>query len=398
MEIMTKLSHFLWALVILGIVMTGSAFAESVRVGVLLPLTGKLARFGEVEQRSFLMALNEINKAGGVNGVRVELIIEDTTGRPDVGRSAIEKLISKDGICVVGGGYSSSVTWAAAAVAQQRHVPFLVNTAAADRITEQGWNYVFRLNAPVSEFPDTLASFLTKVVRIKTVAVLHENSLFARSVARNFAKLCKNIGIKVLLKEGYEAGAVNFKPLLLDVKARKPEMVYMFSNAMEASLLMRQSKELNLNPKLFVGSASGFALPEFQKYAGEAAEYVFSSIPWVPSVPYPGAKKYYNSFVAQYGSSTEYHGAEAYAAMYVIADALKRARSMTPDDVRDALAETDMMTVFGPVRFISYRKKSQQNRLPVFLVQWVDDKIETVWPRKTATTKYVYPMPPWRAR
>lgn len=372
---------------------------DGIKVGVVLPLTGKLAKFGEIENKSFLMAVEEINAAGGVNGKKIELIIEDTTGKPDVGRSAIEKLISRDKVVMLGGGYSSSVTWATVAVAQQRKVPFLVNTGSADRITEQGWEYIFRLNPPVSEYPKAFASFLETVAKdVKTVVILHENSLFGQSGSKKFAKTCEDMGLKVLMKEGYEAGAIDFKPLLVKVKDKNPDLVYMISYIMDASLLMRQSKELNFNPKLFVGGAAGFTLPEFQKNAGSASDFVFSATLWTPSVPYPGAKEYYDKFVAKYNTPTEYHGAEAYAAMYVIADALKRAKTLTPEGVREALAATDLMTAFGPVKFISYGKMTQQNSLPTFLVQWINNKLETVWPKEVSTHKYVYPAPEWNKR
>jgi branched-chain amino acid transport system substrate-binding protein len=373
--------------------------AATIKVGVILPLTGKLAKFGEIENKSFLMAAEEINSAGGVNGKKIELVIEDTTGKPDVGRSAIEKLITQNKVTVIGGGYSSSVTWAAVAVAQQQKVPFLVNTGSADKITEQGWEYIFRLNPPVSEYPGAFAGFLKEVATdVKTVAILHENSLFGQSGSKKFLKQCEDMGLKVVMTEGYEAGAVDFKPLLVKVKNKKPDLVYMISYVMDASLLMRQAKELNLNAKLFVGGAAGFTLPEFQKNAAEASEYVYSATLWTESVPYPGAKEYYDKFVAKYNSPTEYHGAEAYAAMYVLADALKRAKSLTPKDVRDALAQTDMMTAFGPVKFISYDKKTQQNKLPTFLVQWINGKLETVWPKNVSTKPYVYPTPAWNKR
>ena len=386
-------------IVFLIAVFSGPVCAESIKVGVVLPLTGKLAKFGEIENRSFLMALEEINAAGGINGKKIELIVEDTTGKPDVGRSAIEKLISQDKVVVVGGGYSSSVTWASIAVAQQHKVPFLVNTGSADNITEQGWEYIFRLNPPVSEYPMGFASFVQTVAKdLKTVAILHENSLFGQSGSKQFAEQCESLGLEVVMKEGYEAGAVDFKPLLTNVKAKDPDLVYMVSYIMDAALLIRQSKELNLNPKLFVGGAAGFTLPEFVKNVGEASEYVYSATLWTPSVPYPGAQEYFDKFVKKYDEPTEYHGAEAYAAMYVIADALKRAKSITPNDVRDALAETDMMTVFGPVKFVSYDKKTQQNKLPTFLVQWQKGQLETVWPEDVATAKYIYPVPKWNER
>ena len=123
----------------------GWADNSPIKVGVVLPLTGDQAKFGEIEKNSLLMGLEEINKAGGVNGRMIELLIEDDTGKPDVGRSAVEKLISQDKVVALTGGYSSAVTYAVCAVAQQRKVPFLVSTGSADKMTEQGWDYVFRI-------------------------------------------------------------------------------------------------------------------------------------------------------------------------------------------------------------------------------------------------------------
>lgn len=376
----------------------GHSSEAPIKVGVVLPLTGEQAKFGEIEKNSFLMGLEEINKAGGIKGRHIELIIEDDTGKPDVGRSAVEKLISKDNVVALTGGYSSSVTYAMCAVAQQRKVPFLVTTGSADKITEQGWDYVFRINPPVSEYPKALNSFLSEIVKPQTLAILHENTLFGQSGAKEFAEQCEKEGLKVLMKEGYEAGAVDFKPLLIKVKSVNPDFVYMISYVMDAALLMRQSKELNLNPKLFVGGGAGFTLPEFAKNAGEAAEFVFSADLWSPTLPYPGAKEYFENYEKRFASLTEYHGAEAYASIYVIADALKRVKGINTAEVQDALKSTDMMTAFGPVKFIAYGKKKQQNALPTYLVQWQKGILETVWPQKVATKPYIYPVPEWNAR
>ena len=383
------------ALIIIGPVAAQQAKGEPIKVGVVLPLTGTQAKFGEIEKNSFLMGLEEINAAGGVNGRPIELLIEDDVSKPDVGRSATEKLIAQNKVIVLTGGYSSSVTLQMAAVAQQRKTPFLVTTGSADEITEQGWDYVFRLNPPVSEYPQGLASFLEEVVKPKSVVILHENTLFGQSGAKEFAPEAEKMGLKVLMKEGYQAGAVDFKPLLSKTKAAKPDLVYMISYVMDAALLMRQAKELDFNPKLFVGGAAGFTLPEFAKNAGDAAENVYSATLWTPNVPYPGAKEYYDKYLKRFNSDTEYHGAEAYASIYVVADVLKRAKELTPQGVREALVTTDTMTAFGPVKFVSYGKKKQQNKLPTYLVQWQKGHLETVWPKAVATKPYVYPVPPW---
>ncbi len=370
----------------------GVSPAFAVKVGIVLPLTGAEAKFGEIEKRSFEMALTEINKAGGVKGEKIELVIEDDTGRPDVGRSVVEKLITKDKVVMVGGGYSSSVTYAVAGVCQQNKMPFLVNTGAADNITSSNWDYVFRLNPPVSEYAGAIESLLTDVVKPKTVAILYENTLFGSSGAKSFEATCKKLGFSVVLKEGYESGGIDFKPILSKVKQLNPDVVYMISYIMDASLLMNQSKELKLTPKMFIGGAAGFTMPEFQKNSGVAADMVVSATLWHQVLKYPGAMDYYNKFKANYKSDTEYHGAEAYAAAFVIADVLKRAKSFKSEDIKDALAATDMMTVFGPVKFISYGKMKNQNKVPTYVVQWINGKLELVWPANIATKKFVYPV------
>lgn len=370
----------------------GISPALAVKVGIVLPLTGAEAKFGEIEKRSFEMALEEINKAGGIKGEKLELVIEDDTGRPEVGRSVVEKLITKDKVVMVGGGYSSSVTFAVAGVCQQNRMPFLVNTGSADNITSSNWDYVFRLNPPVSEYSGAIESLLTEVIKPKTVAILHENTLFGSSGAKSFEATCKQLGLQVVLKEGYEAGGIDFKPILSKVKQLNPDIVYMISYIMDASLLMNQSKELKLTPKMFIGGAAGFTMPEFQKNSGVASEKVISATLWHQVVKYPGAMDYYNRFKEKYNAPTEYHGAEAYAAAYVIADALKRSKSYKNEDIRNALAATDMMTVFGPVKFISYGKMKNQNKVPTYVVQWIDGKLELVWPANIATKKLAYPV------
>ena len=371
----------------------GPAIAqETLKVGIVLPLTGDQAKFGEIEKQSFDLALEEINAAGGVNGKKLEFLIEDDTGRPEVGRSVAEKLITKDQVVLLGGGYASSTTYAVAGVAQQNRVPFLINTGSADDITEKKWDYIFRINPPVSEYASGLETFLAEVVKPQSAVILHENTLFGTKGAEAFKKDCEKLGIKVLMTEGYEAGGIDFKPVLIKVKEANPDIVYMISYVMDASLLMRQSRELKLAPKLFVGGAAGFTLPEFAQNAGKAAENVVSATLWHQVLPLPGSMEYFEKFKKKYNKDTDYHGAEAYAAAYVIADALKRAKSLKADDIKQSLKETDLMTVFGPVKFISYGKKTNQNKLTTYVVQWQDGKMQLIWPANLSKVKYIYPV------
>ncbi len=377
---------------IVGLMISGVSAADTVKVGIVLPLTGPQAKFGEIEKKSFDLALEEINAAGGINGKKLELVMEDDTGRPEVGRSVVEKLITKDKVVMIGGGYSSSVTFAVAGVCQQNKMPFLVNTGAADKITTSGWDYIFRLNPPVSHYADAITTLLAEKVKPKTVAILHENSLFGTKGAQSFEETCEKAGYKVLLKEGYEHGGIDFKPVLIQIKQLNPDIVYMVSYIMDASLLMKQAKELKLTPKMFIGGAAGFTLPEFAKNSGVASENVISATLWHEVLPFPGAMDYYNKFVAKFNKPTEYHGAEAYAACYVIADVLKRAKSFEAADIKQALSETDMMTVFGPVKFTNWGEMKNQNIAATYVVQWIDGKLELIWPTEHATKAFIYPV------
>ena len=371
------------------------AAAGPVKVGVLLPLTGSQDKFGQIEKKSFLMAADEINASGGINGRKIELIVADTQGNPDAGRAMIEKLIRRNHALVIGGGFLSSVTWATISIAQQNQIPFLVNSATADKITEQSWEFIFRLNQPVGEYFETFASFVKEVATdIKSVALVHENTLTGASEARRFFKTAQILNLRVVARERYERGRDDFRPLLAKIKTQRPDLVYMVAHDIrDAAGLIRQSRELKLNPKLFVGSAAGFTQTELAKNAGKASEQVVSLTPWSASVPYPGAREYFEKFRTATNAPPGYHGAEAYAGMQVIVAALKRASALSPRGIRDALAETDLMTVFGPVKFISYDQKSRQNRLPTLLVQWIDGKLEVIWPKHLATKKAIYPAP-----
>jgi branched-chain amino acid transport system substrate-binding protein len=392
-----KIISYAIALILIATVMSPGiiAAADPVKIGVMLPLTGHLAPFGRIQQKSVLMAADEVNTTGGVNGKKMELVVADTQGNPDAGRAAIKKLIARDSVDVIGGGFSSSATWATCSIAQQNRMPFVVTGASADKITEQGWEYIFRLNQPVSERLDAVVAFVSTVASdIRSVAIVHSNSLKHAADARKFFKKAGELGLNPVIRERFEEGAADFRPLLNRVKAKNPDLIYAVTdNARDAVLLVRQLKDLKLNPKLFIGDGNSFVQPEFAAHAGQAADHIVSTATWIPTVPHSGAGAFNQKFIARYKIPPGHHGAEAYAGIAVITDALKRTKVLAPENIRTALVNTNLMTVLGPVKFISYHNKSQQNKLPAFLVQWINGKLQIVWPKSMASQKIVYPAP-----
>lgn len=372
--------------------------SDTVEFSIPLPLTGPQAKFGEMEKRSYEIAAEEINAKGGIKGKKVVLTFEDSQGKPEISRAIAEKLIDVKKQPVIFGEYSSSCSKAIAAVANERKTPYLVVTGADDAITQQNYKYVFRMNPPNAYYATGLTSFLKEVVKPTSIAILYESSDFGTSGANDMEKQAAKMGIKVLLKEKYEKGAVDFKPLLSKVKAARPDVIYMVSYVMDASLLMKQIKELRIDAKLFAGGAAGFAIPEFIDNAKDAAEYVVTATLWSPQVKYPGAKEFAEKYKKKFGDYPSYHGAEAYSALYIIKNVLERAKRWSAEDIRVAMKATNMVTAFGPIRFEDKEGYQNQNFMDTLVLQVIKGEHETIWPEKYASKRYIYPIPRWRER
>ena len=283
-------------------------------------------------------------------------------------------------------------------MAEERKTPYLVVASADDAITKQNYKYVFRQNQVNDHYADAFVSFLREVVKPKTIAILYESSAFGTSGADAMERDATKMGAAVVLKEKFETGAIDFKPLLSKVKAAQPDVVYTVSYANEAQLIMKQIKELRLDAKLFSGGAAGFAIPEFIAGAKDAAEYVVSATLWTPQLKYPGAKEFAEKYKAKYGDYPSYHGASAYAAIYVAADALKRAPTWTQDGIRDALKATNLKTAFGPVKFEDKEGYQNQNFSETLAIQVIKGEFQTIWPKNHASMQYVFPVPSWKER
>lgn len=392
----TAVAAFLFLFVLSSLPIT--AADRNIDLVIPLPLTGQQARFGNIMKRSYEMAAAEINAKGGIKKHKLVLSFEDSVAKPEIARAIVEKLIDVKKQPLIVGEYTSACAKAVAAVAEERKTPYLVVASADDAITQQRYKYVFRQNAVNTHYGDGVIDFLRQVIKPKTIAILYESSAFGTSGAEAMVKDAEKLGMRVLLKERYEAGSIDFRPILSKVKAAQPDVLYMVSYVMDASLLMKQIKELRLDVKLFAGGAAGFAIPEFIDNAKDAAEYVITATLWTPQLQYPGAKAYAEKYKAQYQDYPSYHGASAYAAVYVVKDALERAKDGTAEGIREALKTTNIKTAFGPVKFEDKEGYQNQNFSDTLVIQVQKGEFETIWPLAYASKKYIYPLPTWRER
>lgn len=394
-----KRFSILMAGVFIFALLSGRAYpAEPLNLSIPLPLTGSQAKFGEMQKRSYEIAAEEINAKGGIRGRKVVLSFEDSGAKPEIARAIVEKLIDVKKQPIIVGEYTSACAKAVAAVAEERKTPYLVVSSAADEITRQHYKYVFRLNQVSAHYSDGLMSFFNEVVKPRTIAIIYESSDFGSSGAKDMVKNAEKSGIKVLVNEKYEKGSIDFKPLLSKVKAANPDAIFMVSYVMDAALLMRQIKELRIDAKIFAGGAAGFDIPEFVDNAKDAANYVVTATLWTPQLNFKGSKAYANKFKSKYGEFPSYHGAAAYSALYIVKNALEKAKNLSPDAIAAALKTTNMETAFGHIKFEDREGYQNQNFATTYVRQVLNGTHETVWPAAYASHSYVYPIPKWRDR
>lgn len=368
----------------------------TIKVGVITSLTGSLAAFGEAHKNGYAIALDEINAHGGVIGKKVELDFYDDQSKPDQAVQGVSKLVDQDGVPIILGSYSSESTKAIVGSVTQRETPLIIPTATADNVMDSKSPWVFRICAGANDYAKETIAFLKANGAPKTMAIVYENTNFGQSNMKAMMAEAKAAGINLVAVESYEAKAPDYKAVLQRVKQANPEVIYFCSYLLDATTLMRQSREVDLNPKFYTSSGTGFAAAEFptDKGAGKNAEYTFSVSQWLPEAKWPGSKEFDAEYFKRFNSHPAYHAIQAYAALKVAAAAINNAKSAEPAKIRDAIKNINLTsTPFGPIKF-----ENGQNQHPVLITQVQHGQYRVVFPADAADTKPIIPAPAWSKR
>jgi branched-chain amino acid transport system substrate-binding protein len=307
--------------------------------------------------------------------------------------------VDQDHVKLILGSYSSESTRAIVPVVTQKQIPLIIPTAVADNVIETGSQWVFRLCAGSGAYARATLDFLKNNGDPKTLAIIYENTNFGQANNKSMTAAAQAAGLNVVDSEAYQATSPDYKALLQRVKSKNPEVLYFASYLLDASTLMRQSEQLNLNPRYYTSAGTGFAAAEFpsmEKGAGKYAEYTFSVSQWLPTAKWKGSQEFDESYTKLTGTHPAYHGMEAYAALLVAAEAYKSAGTgATPTAIRDAIHALNLPeTPFGPVKF----DEKGQNAHPVLVTQIQGGKYKVVWPPEAAESKPIVPTPEWSQR
>ncbi len=352
--------------VLLALLLVSVAFqsyaADPVKVGVVLPFTGPVASDGNRTFEGIKLAVNEINSNGGVvvGGQKrlIEIIKEDSTCNPKLSVAATEKLMTQDGVSVVIGDFCSTSTLADAEVAKRNMVPLITPISIATSITEQGNPWVFR-NCDNSDM--MAKAFVKNAVQnlgIKRWAFLARNDDYGRGGVASLTPLIEASGGEVVAVEYHAQGATDYYNILTKIRAQKPDGIALIANTSEHSVATNQIAELGLSKKVrLLDPTSAYFNADFIKLTGKNSNGMVGPTRYVHILDNPNNKKFVKSYNNAYKANPDKFAQSAYETVYIVADAIQRANSTNPKEIREALTKTKYSSVQG--RDIYFNSKNQ---------------------------------------
>ena len=326
-------------------------------------LTGDAAVYGPSQKNASELAVDEINKSGMLGEAKLKLITEDDRSTKEGAITAFDKLIKKDKVIAILGPTLSNSAKASNPIAQDAKVIVLGVSNTASGIVEIG-DFIFRDSLPESVVqPNTVKITRDKLGYNKVAVMYGDDDVFTKGGYDVFKKVLDDSGIKILTIETFKKKDTDFSAQLTKLKGLNPDQIIVSALAEEAAGILTQARQLGIPDSVHIIGGNGFNSPKLAQLAGPAAEGAISGAAWFVGNDTPGNKKFVEEYNKKTGSNPDQFAAQAYAGVYIIANAIKNAGSSNPQAVRDALAKTkDLDTVLGK---FSFNEKRDPVHFPV---------------------------------
>jgi branched-chain amino acid transport system substrate-binding protein len=322
---------------------------ETIKIGVLVPLSGDNARFGAEMLNAAQLAADDLNSADGVLGRRIEIVPGDDGCDPNAAGPAAEKLAAA-GIAGVAGGYCSGAAVPASAALDAKGIPYLSAYATNPAVTDRGLRTVFRIPGRDDEQAIFAARFLAGPGQVRRLAILHDNSLYASYLAEQIraANDELKLGVQIVFFDAIVPGQSDYRSTLRAIAASRADTLYYAGYHAEMSVILRQVKELAL-PARVVGS-DAIADPAIIEAAGAAAEGVVAIAHLIPEL-LPSAGAFIQTYTERFGAPPGPSGVYEYDAVRTLANAIFWAGSTEPKDIIEALRTTRHEGLIGEIAF-----------------------------------------------
>jgi len=403
------------------LVSPAAAQPKEVVIGVIYPLSGPAALTGlenkAVDEIARDIANGEIDiplpfyqrlkGMPGLKGAKVRMIFADHQGKPEVGQAEAERLITQEKVHALEGSWHSSVTATVSQVAERHGIPHVNGQSSSPGLTKRGFKWFFRTSPHDEHFTQTMFDFFRdfqkkRGVTLKTIGITHEDTLFGADSGRVQRELAKKYGYEVVVDLQYRARATSLQAEIQRLKAAQPDIWLPTSYHSDAILFVRQSKELDYNPKMIMAQDAGHQSPDFLQAVGHDAEGTMSRAPFNTDLvdKRPAAQAVAKIYKQRTGKDFYDNPARTFTGMMTLLDAINRAGSTDPEAIRKALVATDIpgdqlvMTWDG----IKFDKTGQNIYVKGIIVQLQGQKWYTVYPFDIATKDVLYPIPAWKDR
>ena len=346
---------------------------DTLKIGLIQPLTGSVAYNGTADANGARLAVKERNANGGVLGKQVELIIEDGQCSPANSVNAAEKLIQRDRVTSLVGAFCSSATSAVMPVARKYKVPFLSGVSSEASLTEKGNPYFFRSAETDALLGQAFSKLLADNLGLKKVAYIGVNDDWGRGSVKAFESELSAHGVDTAMVEFYNPGATDFYTLLTKLRSSGADGVFVAAETQDGSTLVKQIKQFGIDMDVFgVGS---WATSDFINITGEAAEGIYAAVPYVANQDGARNKKFVKDYATAYDHAPGKYAAAGYNSLNIMMDAIERAGATDADAILGGLKATDYQAPNGRYRFTS---KGQGYGFNLVLVQIHDGDIDVV--------------------
>ena len=343
----------------------------------------------------------------GLKGAKVRLVIADHQGKPELGQAEAERLITQEKVHAIIGCWHSGVTATASQVAERYGIPFVNAESSSPGLTRRGLKWFFRTSPHDEHFSQAMFDFYRdfekkRGVKIKTVGLTYDTSLFGSDSGRVEKEIAKKSGMDVVLDLQYKERSTSLQSEVQRLKAANPDVWMPTSYQTDAILFVRTSKELDYNPKMIMAQDAGHVSPDFIQAVGKDAEGTMSRNPFNTDLiaKRPVAVALNALYVKRHGKDLYDFPARGFTGFMTLLDAINRAGSTDPEAIRKALVATNIpgdqliMTWEG----IKFDETGQNTLVKAIITQLVGGKYYTVWPFDIATRDVLYPIPAWKDR
>ncbi len=371
------------------------SFAQSntVKVGVILPLSGANAQFGVNSKQGVELVADEINASGGLKGLggaKISLEIADSTSTPNNAATIAQRLIAENNCCAILGAFASSLTLAISEVTERRGIP-LITMSYSDQLTSRGFKNVFQVTPKGSVIGKAQFNFAHDlsggIAKTNKIAIMYEDTAFGTSTATGIRNAAKEAGVEIVMDEAYPLGITDVTPLVNKLRASKAQVVFPVSYLNDSLLIVRALRQQKISIPI-VGGSAGYVIPDFAKALGEYADGVLS----ICSANYDLDTSFTERYRKRYNTFMVHEALEHAVSMDVLAQTINSTKSAKPEDISKAL-RTLTFTEGWAKTMTNGKIKFDESGLNTFadpvMVQWQKNELVTVWPQKYAKGKFL---------